>query len=58
MPNTVGSEGPYISRSSNPFVAKISKDKAKLADTVDLPTPPFPASNSYYILNLADCARY
>jgi len=39
----VGIDGPYISASSSPTLKPIfAKVTAKLAVTVDLPTPPFP----------------
>ena len=41
--NMVGIDGPYISASSSPTLKPIfAKVTAKLAVTVDLPTPPFP----------------
>ena len=41
--NMVGIDGPYISASKSPTLKPIfDKVTAKLAVTVDLPTPPFP----------------
>ena len=41
--NIVGIDGPYISASKSPTLKPIfDKITAKLATTVDLPTPPFP----------------
>ena len=43
MPKTTGSDGPYISKSSNPtFRSRSLKDNAKFTATVDFPTPPLP----------------
>ena len=53
MPNIIGKDGPYISKSSKPTEYLFSlRAKAIFAAIVDLPTPPLPEAIAMIFLIL------